>query len=214
MRIAALTAVLVTVAGALGGACDLDRSGYQFVRSAKTGTYLKVPSDWTVFGAREIDDYVTKQSGDTDPNAPTPGTAFKFISTFDAGAHPSVGFDAAADHPGGVVRVRALSPEERDAASFATIRDEIVHFQDGLDNGQISVRSERDISTGAVRGQRVVFDLTDPTTNVVSTFDQTTLLDHKTSTVYLLVVGCRQDCFNRNKRQIAAVATSFTIKER
>jgi hypothetical protein len=200
-------AMAVVVALATAGCGGLHRSGYQFVRSPQTGTYLKVPDDWTVFSQQEIEKYLAKSAPERKLDA------FQFITTFDAGEHPSVMFDPAATAPTGVVRVRPLAQEEREVASFATIRNELFDMQ-GADGGQITPVSIREVLQGGVRGQRYVFNRTDPLVGTTATVDQTILVDKATSRLYLLVVSCRPDCYERNKKAIDTVVTSFTVKER
>ncbi|MEA3077116.1 MAG: hypothetical protein QOF60_2024 [Actinomycetota bacterium] len=200
-------ALAVVVALGTAGCGGLHRSGYQFVRSPKTGTYLKVPDDWTVFSQREIERYLAKAA----PERKLDG--FQFITTFDAGEHPSVAFDPASTAPAGVVRVRPLSPDERDIASFNTIRNELFDMQ-GTDGAEITPTSTKEVQQDGVRGQRIVFNRTDPLLGTSATIDQTILVDKTTSRLYLLVVGCRPDCYERNKKAIDTVVTSLTIKER
>jgi hypothetical protein len=198
---------MAVVAALAAGACGLHRSGYQFVRSPQTGTYLKVPDDWQVYGKSEIERYLAKTAPELSVDA------FPFITTFDGAAHPSVTFDLGGDAPAGVVRVRPLQADERDAASFASLRNEVFDLQGG-DGSSITTISAEDVQYGGVRGQRIVFTRTDQLFGSVATLDQTTLVDKDTSRLYLLVVGCRPECFERNKKQIDTIVTSLTIRER
>ncbi len=196
---------------AAGGACSMERSGYQFVRSQQTGTYLKVPKGWTVYGHRDVTRFLEEKGASTEETrARTP-----FISTFSADKKPKIlPFDPTGNVPAGIVRVKALSPEERDETSFASLREEIVDFDAGLQAGQIEVLDSEEIEQDSgVRGQRVVFNIRDPSNGGVFTVDQTTLLDKSTSKLYLLAVGCATSCYDQNRKQIDAVVGSLTIKE-
>jgi hypothetical protein len=202
-------AVAVCALAAASGACSLERSGYQYVRSPSTGTYLKVPDDWKVYGQREIDAAVAG-SGEDAPLRKLP-----FISLFDGSKDPELDFDPTGADPSGIVRVRDLDPDERDVTSFASAREDLfVSLNAGVESGDLRLLSASDVTQEAAHGQRIVFALTDPTSGDEYVVDQTSLVDRRTSRLYLLAVGCRKACYDRNRDQIDAVATSLTIKER
>ncbi|HUP86959.1 MAG TPA: hypothetical protein VM143_14995 [Acidimicrobiales bacterium] len=202
-------AALVAVALGILGACSLQRSGYQFVRSPSTGTYLKVPQEWTVYGQKDIE----KLLAEADPG--TERDPFPFISVFDAGEHPQLDLDLGADDPVGLIRVRELAPTERDAVSFATARNEFHDaLNDALESGEAPLRKMIEIRQRAADGQRIVFSYTDEATGQLVTLDQTTLVDRDKHRIYLLVVGCEAGCYERNRNQIDDVVSSLTIKER
>ncbi|MBW3557716.1 MAG: hypothetical protein KY454_12365 [Actinobacteria bacterium] len=203
--------VVAFVVFAAGGACSLQRSGYQFVRSKETGTYFKVPDGWTVYGHGDVTRFLEQQgAASEETRGRTP-----FISTFSAEKKAKVlPFDPTGDRPAGIVRVKTLSPAERDETSFASLREEIVDFDTGLQTGQIEVLDSQEIEQeDGVRGQRVVFKIRDPASGGVFTIDQTTLLDRSTSKLYLLAVGCESRCYDQNRKQIDVVVDSLTIKE-
>lgn len=204
-----LVPLVVAVTVAAGG-CSLRTSGYQFVRSPSTGIYLKVPEKWKVFDGDEVNRYLEKELA-ADPAA---RSIVPFIATFDAARPPEISFDGGGDAPAGMVRVRTISPSERDSVSMASLREEILAFQSGVESGQITVVSleERQQDDG-VRGQRVVFRLAGDD-GPARTIDQTTLVNKSTNKLYLLAVGCNASCYESNRDQIDTVVTSLTIKER
>ena len=202
-------ALLVVVAALLTGACGaFETSGYQFVRSPGTGTYLKVPEDWQVFDRDEIDDAMAKAgNGQADE--------FAFLSVFDAAERPSVFFDPAGETPKGVIRVRELRPEERDQVSFATVREEVFQeLNDSVAAGDWSVLDVAEVESGPARGQRVVFAgaaEVDGTRYVVA---QVSLVDLDANRLHFVAVACSVACYERNKDEIDEVVESLTIKER
>jgi hypothetical protein len=201
--------VLIAFAVALlGGACSLQRSGYQYVRNRSTGTYLKVPEEWTVYNQRAIEESFGDQPDDGVDN-----TRFPFISVFDATPHSELDFDVFTDNPMGVVRVRELTQEERDGVSFASARDELFPLNDAASAGQLPVQKSVEVNQDGAQGQRIVFTYTDEESGTTSTIDQTTLVDHDKNRLYLLVVGCESQCYEKHKKEIETVVESLTIKE-
>jgi hypothetical protein len=202
---------LIALAVALvGGACgQFERSGYQYVRNRTTGTYLKVPSEWTVYGQQDIEDTV---GGDQQADDRTE-SRFPFISVFDATPNSQLDFDVFTDNPMGVVRVRDLTADERDGVSFATARDELFPINDAASAGQLPVRKSVEVNQDGAQGQRIVFTYTDEESGTTSTIDQTVLVDHGKNRLYLLVVGCEQHCYEKHRKEIETVVTSLTIKE-
>ena len=203
---------VAAIGAALAGCDAFERSGYQFVRSPSTGTYLKVPEEWTVHGHRDVTSFLDRIG-----KKPANFTAtVAFVSTFGASSdlieYP---FDPLGPRPAGMVRVRDLEPQERDRISFATMRDEIVPVEQGAQAGQLELLSREEIRPGEdTRGERLRYVVNDPDTGERFIIDQTTVLDGRTRRLYLLAVGCQASCFERHEGQIDEVVTSLTIKER
>jgi hypothetical protein len=203
-RVALIAFAVALLSSACGG---LQRSGYQYVRNRSTGTYLKVPSEWTVYDQKAIEKQVGDASGGLD------NARFPFISVFDASPHSELDFDVFTDMPMGVVRVRELSQEERDGVSFASARDELFPLNDAASTGQLPVQKSVEVNQAGAQGQRIVFTYTDEESGTTSTIDQTTLVDHGKNRLYLLVVGCETKCYEKHRKEIETVVTSLTIKE-
>ena len=201
-------AIIVLAVAMLGGACTLQRSGYQYVRSRSTGTYLKVPAGWTVYNQKAIEESFGEQETEGVDN-----TRFPFISVFDATPDSELDFDVFTNSPMGVVRVRELTDEERDGVSFASARDELFPLNDAFQAGQLPVKKAVEVNQSSAQGQRIVFTYVDEESGTTSTIDQTTLVDHDKNRLYLLVVGCESRCYEKHRKEIETVVTSLTIKE-
>ena len=196
--------MLLTAVAVLGAsACTLQRSGYQFVRSPSTGTYLKVPSSWELFDAEEVAEAYEQSE---------PDARVAFTTAFDASPDANAVFDPMAAEPNGLIRVRALSAAERDGASLASIRKTIVDLDQAQEAGVLrGVKGEEIQDAKGLRGQRVVFSL--EIEGELTTMSKTALVDAKTSKLYTLLVGCRASCYEKHKGNIDKVVESLTIKE-
>ncbi|MGH9149699.1 MAG: hypothetical protein ACRD0F_05095 [Acidimicrobiales bacterium] len=191
------------LAGACGG------GSFRYLTHRDSGTYMKVPDDWTVYGT---EDTVAALVSGGDPLS-TPD--IRWAAAFDANPQPSLdhffGLDATAKHPTGFVQVRTLSAQERDEVSQASLRNSILNIDE---NSQIEVLAGPvEVSHSAtIDGQRVIFNIR--RSNGFFTVDQTTLLDHRAGEFYLLMVGCEVSCFLDQRDVIDKLVTSWTIKKR
>jgi hypothetical protein len=207
---AGATALVMTVAAAvlLAGCAG---SGFTYVQSSANRTYFKVPDDWQVYDKDQV------LGLDRRPSQPQADPGLKYLAVFDADPKPSLEHDLqTATAPFGVVKVRQLSPEERDTFSLQSLRNEVVPIDDILEQevGQIQLIQEPEsiVKSGGLRGSRLVYSVV--TENGSFTVDQTGLVDAATNMLYFFIVGCESECFAENRRTISEVADSWTIKER
>lgn len=182
---------------AVTGACSLRGSGYQYLRSRDTGTYVKVPDSWQVVSGKSSD-------------------ALLFARAFDAEA---VDADTLliGERPSGLVRVRALADEQRYGLSFATMRQELMIDVDaGLESGQAQLLRREDLNMrGGFRGELIEFVIEDATEDGGDPVHivQAAVVDAETTRVHVLALGCREPCFERYEHQIDAVVKSFTLRK-
>ena len=188
-------------------------SGFTYVKSSANNTYFKVPNDWRVFDK----DQVLGLTGTNKTSRPAPDPGLKYLAVFDADPKPSLEHDLqTATAPFGVVKVRELSPEERDTFSLAALRNEVIPIDDILQQevGQIELVTQPKsiVKSHGLHGSRLVYSVV--TQDGSFTVDQTGLVDAGTRTLYFFIVGCESQCFAQNRRTISEVADSWTIKER
>lgn len=185
-------------------------SGFQYIKSSGAGTYFKVPKEWKVYDRQQVLDSV-----DVQPDvAKDPG--LKFLAIFDADPKPSLDHELqTAVHPFGLVRVRELDLNERDAFSRADLRNEIVPIDDILDQqlGDVELVSQPKsiVRPKGLAGTRLVYRI--KTTTGSFTVDQTGLVDPDHRQVYFFIAGCESRCYDQNRRTITEIADSWTIKE-
>jgi len=189
--LAAAATVLAVVVGATG--CSLRGSGYQYVRSPKTGTYLKLPDDW------QVKDLAIE------------GIAFGRQFNPPTGEDRQIADLFTRDTPGGFVRVVALSVASQDAVSLSAARNSMFDIDAGLESGEMRLLDGDELRQPGFRGQHVVVNT--QVGDGVITIDQTTFLDADSKRLYHLVIGCQSDCYERHKKDIETVAESLTLKE-
>ncbi|HUQ62365.1 MAG TPA: hypothetical protein VM121_01250 [Acidimicrobiales bacterium] len=233
LRSMVAVAVMVTLGA---GACSDGK--FRYVTSAATKTYLKVPSAYAAFDQPELLDAEAKaaqQSGD-----PAPSDVDTFIENlvqwrvaYDSDPVPSLehitGFNPA---PIIDVRVRGLLDSERDRVSTSDLRNLFVPYdnlkrqaeEDAQQKPLLSPTNSKDFRAidetelhldGGLRGVHLVFEVRDPEKpEQFYIFDQTALLDAKTSRVWVLLVRAGEQEYLSNADTLDEVVGSFTIKQK
>jgi hypothetical protein len=194
-------------------ACALRGSGFQYVRHRPTGTYYKIPSSWQVFHHNDVISFIrTRGEGAVDPEERLP-----FATTFDAANKPEIdrfySLDTRSERPSGTARVQVLTEEEHDTISLSDLRSVFIDVDEGAAAGQVDILRYEEIEPpGGFRGQRMVFNVTGD--GGIFTINQTALLDRSTRHLYLFAIGCSAQCYEKNRRLIDEVASSWTVKEK
>jgi hypothetical protein len=193
-------------------------SGYEFVQNDEHGVYARVPDDWAVYDNDEVLEALTgDESGGSDVLEPS-----VWSSGFDAGDDPSPErvIQPGADSPRGFVQIRRLNPQQRNQVNLSTLRgfviggDPLAANPLGGSGNRARVLEEEPVEfDGGYHGLHTVFAVP-PASGDVVIIDQTALLDSTSSTLFLLVVSCDEDCyFETNHDEITDIVDSWTIEE-
>jgi len=119
------------------------------------------------------------------------------------------------DSPIVYARVRTLLPEEINSVSYNSLRDLVVPLT-GWVNGTIKSPSldiavdEERVEKGA-RGVHSVFTF-GSADGTSQTIDQTSLLSTDHSIIYVLIVRCSSQCYQKNRSALEKIAASFTVR--
>jgi hypothetical protein len=149
--------------------------------------------------------------------------AEQHVNGFDASPKPSVtNVFGRSTSPSGRQLVLVLNDEERDNTSLRDLRNAFLVDIDGeLEQAKrqnvtpkVKVHGRNDdvVKPGGFHGSQVIFDYT--ASDVVLTFNQTTLLDSEARIAYVFIIGCETHCYFNNVEAINDVVDSWTIKER
>jgi hypothetical protein len=201
--VGALLVVLI-----LGGCSG---SGYHYVQDTGTQTFFRVPGSWHLYDKQALfpdqsQDPLAQQS-QADPT--------RFAVGFDANPNASIDHlsDPAASYPQGVALVYAFSPQERDSFSLSSIRNSVFPIDQlySQDPNSVNLISSEDIVQGGFRGTHLVFDVNQNGSTVA--VNETGLVDDKTENLYLLVIACSTQCYDKYESEISQVADSWTVRE-
>lgn len=186
---------------------------YHYVKNSDAATYVRVPSEWTLF---EEDELFAGAQGSKDAQA-----QFKELSwsvAFDAAPKPSLRHVlSGADHPTGLVQVRTLLPEQRGAFSMAELRSLLLRFDplspEVREGNDVEILHSRTIKReGGIRGSDLLLNLTTAEGDVVR-WRQIALTDDSFSRVHVLAVSCDTRCYDANRGVIDNVVASWKVKE-
>jgi hypothetical protein len=222
----AVTAVVAGLVVALiAAACA--PSGQRFVKNSSEGVYFKIPDDWELYDEDAILEFQEEDLSPLELEGTREGGWQVF---FDAAPSPTLNHlgELVTKHPNGQAQVIQLGSQARDTVSMESLRnlifpiDEVSEFDSSL----VELVDGKEIHEDGVRGVQFVFNIDsrvpaliqtgtlEPGTRRYATFNQTTLLDERTETLYVLLVSCSAECYEDNEGTIDDVVESWTVKDR
>lgn len=230
--LAVIGLMVVLAAGACGD------GKYRYVTSSSTNTYLKVPNAYASFDQPAILAAEAKAAQKKDSATPSEvdsaiESLVQWRVAFDSDPVPSLehitGFNPA---PIIDVRVRGLLDFERDRVSTSDLRNLFVPYddlkqqadQDAQQKPLLTPTSTKEFRSldetelqlsGGLRGVHLVFEIRDPDNpDQFYVFNQTALLDAKTSRIYVLLIRAGEKEYFDNLKMLDDVDKSFTIKQK
>jgi hypothetical protein len=185
-------------------------NGYEYVSNSDAGLYFRVPDSWAVLPV---------QTGDTGRPEAVGDPADSWARLIDRSPNPGpANFESPVpSYPVGIAVVETVPDlDTRDALDLASLRalanngtDPFAEAQNEGTNLQLVDLYDVDTADD-VRGQRVVFTIhRDDGTYV--TYDQTALVDNRTTELFRLLVKCESTCYERNRDEIDDIAGSWTV---
>lgn len=206
-RIAAATIALVMLS-----ACTPSK---QYEGSKSDGAFFTVPNGWQkVDGAAlnkveaqnanqdELDrlSMVTYQAGFTKAKKIDPKDIFLLEPTKD---------------PVLYVRIRDLFPEERNAISLNTLRNLVLPITDYLDgtipnDRKFELYDDQEINEVGGRGVSLLYSF--DYNGVNETVNQVALMSNDQNKIYVFIIRCSTECYNKNIDEIDEIVNSFTVK--
>ena len=215
---AALRAAVALVALVLVAGCGAAR--YTYVTNSADHTYLKVPASWT-----QIDEQDLNNAIGLDP-AESAKDRGLWLQGYDADPKPSPLhlFGSHAPSPAVFVSVRHVPTGIRGQLSLDALRDLFFPVspsgreRDAADPtsrfSDFALYSDDVLTPGhGVHGVHSVFRYRLGTAPP-QTIDQTAYVNEDASMIYALFVRCSTECYKQRRREIEAVVSSFTVRER
>ena len=187
----------------------------QYAGSKNDGAFFSVPNGWTRISNSQLnkeegtstnqDDLdrlsmVTYQEGFTSATKIQPREVFMLNAT---------------DHPVVFARIRDLFPEERNAISFNSLRNIILPVTSYLEGSQENNRNfqlldDQEVIEKGGKGVNLVFSFDYDGVN--ETVNQSALISNDQNKIYLLIVRCSTECYNKNIKTINEIVKSFTVR--
>ncbi|MFP5376649.1 MAG: hypothetical protein ACLGIO_07710 [Acidimicrobiia bacterium] len=208
-RVVAAAAVAAALALALG-ACGAPR--YHYVKSTSDRTFVRVPSDWTLYDEDEL-----LASSEESPESKEQFKELSWSVAFDASPKPSLDHVlSVADHPTGLVQVRRLLPGQRDTFSLSDLRSLLLSFDplsaEARLQGDVEVLESREVNRGHLNGSELLLNL--KTSDGLVKWRQIALVDAALTRVHVLAISCDDECYAANEGEIDKVVDSWKVRER
>ena len=216
----ALLTPALAAALALGALASCADSGYTYVQNTEAKVYFKVPEDWKLY---QEGDLLADEVDEEDLEALSDQV---WLRGFDGAGSPSpehvLAFDA--KEPRGLAEVRAISPDEKDSLSLASMRQtgfgqdpetgqpiDPIAYAEANPDGPIEVLAyEELVLDGGARGVRLSARIEGESTVV---FDRITMVDAATEQRYSFTVGCLAACWDEHEDVLAEIADSWTLED-
>ena len=182
------------LAAALLAACS--DSGYHYVKNSDEGVFLKVPNDWQLYDESTYFRAVLQK--------PSPAQLDDvrdrdWAAAFDKDPDPSPEHLNVLDsrHPHGFTRISEIGVDEHDTFSLASARNLIAPVDQLIESDAAQVLDAEEFSLeGGFRGSHLVANL-QLDRGGYTTLDQTVVTDADTEKLYVLAVGCSDNCYER-----------------
>lgn len=187
----------------------------QYDGSKSEGAFFAVPNGWTKISQSKLDSEEGKDATDA---------ALERLSlvTFQVGYTKRAKIEARdvfmlkpTEEPVMYVRFRELLPEERNAISLNTLRNLIFPITDVLDgtinnDRNFEIFDDQEVVEKGARGVNLLYSFDYEGVN--TTVNQIALYSNDQSKIYLFVIRCSTECYNKNLDEIDEIVKSITVR--
>jgi len=113
------------------------------------------------------------------------------------------------------VRIRDLFPEERNAISLNTLRNLVLPITDILDgtipnDRKFELYDDQEINEVGGRGVSLLYSF--DYNGINETVSQVALMSNDQNKIYVFIIRCSTECYNKNIDEIDEIVNSFTVK--
>ena len=187
----------------------------QYDGSKSEGAFFAVPNGWTKISQSKLDSEEGKDATDA---------ALERLSlvTFQVGYTKRAKIEARdvfmlkpTEEPVMYVRFRELLPEERNAISLNTLRNLIFPITEVLDgtinnDRNFEIFDDQEVVEKGARGVNLLYSFDYEGVN--TTVNQIALYSNDQSKIYLFVIRCSTECYDKNLDEIDEIVKSITVR--
>ena len=187
----------------------------QYDGSKSEGAFFAVPNGWAKISQSKLDSEEGRDATDA---------ALERLSlvTFQVGYTKRAKIEARdvfmlkpTEEPVMYVRIRELLPEERNAISLNTLRNLIFPITDVLDgtinnDRNFEIFDDQEVVEKGARGVNLLYSFDYEGVN--TTVNQIALYSNDQSKIYLFVIRCSTECYNKNLDEIDEIVKSITVR--
>ena len=197
------------------GLTGCGESSKLYPASKSEGVYFSVPTNWKALSTASLNKY-EKESTEPEGAARQALVKWQIAYTTNKKLKAAEVFNLTApSKPLAFARVRDLESSEINSVSYNTLRDVIVPVTQIIEGDDPSapdfqILVDQEVVQKGARGVQTVYSFS--IDGREQTINQTSLMSNDRTTMYIFVVRCTTECYNKNKKKIEEIVSSFTVE--
>ena len=197
------------------GLTGCGESSKLYPASKSEGVFFSVPTNWKALSTASLNKY-EKESTEPEGAARQALVKWQIAYTTNKKLKAAEVFNLTAPtKPLAFARVRDLENSEINSVSYNTLRDVIVPVTQIIEGEDPSapdfqILVDQEVVQKGARGVQTVYSFS--IDGKEQTINQTSLMSNDRTKLYIFVVRCTTECYNKNKKKIEEVVSSFTVE--
>jgi len=197
------------------GLTGCGESSKLYPASKSEGVFFSVPTNWKALSTASLNKY-EKESTEPEGAARQALVKWQIAYTTNKKLKAAEVFNLTAPNkPLAFARVRDLESSEINSVSYNTLRDVIVPVTQIIEGDDPSapdfqILVDQEVVQKGARGVQTVYSFS--IDGKEQTINQTSLMANDRTKLYIFVVRCTTECYNKNKKKIEEIVSSFTVE--
>jgi hypothetical protein len=197
------------------GLTGCGESSKLYPASKSEGVFFSVPTNWKALSTASLNKY-EKESTEPEGAARQALVKWQIAYTTNKKLKAAEVFNLTApSKPLAFARVRDLESSEINSVSYNTLRDVIVPVTQIIEGDDPSapdfqILVDQEVVQKGARGVQTVYSFS--IDGKEQTINQTSLMSNDRTKLYIFVVRCTTECYNKNKKKIEEIVSSFTVE--
>jgi len=197
------------------GLTGCGESSKLYPASKSEGVFFSVPTNWKALSTASLNKY-EKESTEPEGAARQALVKWQIAYTTNKKLKAAEVFNLTApSKPLAFARVRDLESSEINSVSYNTLRDVIVPVTQIIEGDDPSapdfqILVDQEVVQKGARGVQTVYSFS--IDGKEQTINQTSLMANDRTKLYIFVVRCTTECYNKNKKKIEEIVSSFTVE--
>jgi hypothetical protein len=197
------------------GLTGCGESSKLYPASKSEGVFFSVPTNWKALSTASLNKY-EKESTEPEGAARQALVKWQIAYTTNKKLKAAEVFNLTAPtKPLAFARVRDLESSEINSVSYNTLRDVIVPVTQIIEGEDPSapdfqILVDQEVVQKGARGVQTVYSFS--IDGKEQTINQTSLMANDRTKLYIFVVRCTTECYNKNKKKIEEIVSSFTVE--
>ena len=197
------------------GLTGCGESSKLYPASKSEGVFFSVPTNWKALSTASLNKY-EKESTEPEGAARQALVKWQIAYTTNKKLKAAEVFNLTAPtKPLAFARVRDLESSEINSVSYNTLRDVIVPVTQIIEGDdpsapEFQILVDQEVVQKGARGVQTVYSFS--IDGKEQTINQTSLMSNDRTKLYIFVVRCTTECYNKNKKKIEEIVSSFTVE--